>query len=93
MNIRDLFRRGPGQTRNARPGIAVAITDNGDICCPGYTSLDKCPEIVAGIYAIAKLLGSITIYLMSNSWDTAPLGLWVLNVGNANFCSSGILDT
>ena len=67
MNIRDLFRRWPGQTRNARPGIAVAITDNGDICCPGYTSLDKCPEIVAGIYAIAKLLGSITIYLMSNS--------------------------
>ena len=67
MEIRELLRRVTGQKRNARPGIAVAITDGGDLCCPGYTSLDKCPEIVAGCYAIAKLLGSITIYLMSNT--------------------------
>lgn len=64
MGITDLFRR---EKRSALPGIAVALTDGGDLCCSGYTSLDKCPEIIAGCYAIAKLLGSITIYLMSNS--------------------------
>jgi HK97 family phage portal protein len=66
MGITDLFRR-KLEKRNALPGIAVAVTDGGDLCCPGYISLDKCPEIIAGCYAIAKLLGSITIYLMSNS--------------------------
>ncbi len=63
MKITDLFRRQPKQ----RGSIALGLWDGGDFCCPGYTSLDKCPEIVAGCYAIAKLLGSITIYLMSNT--------------------------
>ena len=63
MKITDLFRRKP-----ERRSIAFAVADNsGDLCCPGYVSLDRCPEIVAGCYAIAKLLGSITIYLMSNT--------------------------
>lgn len=63
MAIRDLFRRKPEQR-----SIAFALPDNcGDLCCPGYVSLDRCPEIVAGCYAIAKLLGSITIYLMNNT--------------------------
>jgi len=65
MNLKTIFRK--GQRRGATTGVAYLVTDSDSICVPGYTSLDKCPEIIAGCYAIAKLMGSITIYLMSNT--------------------------
>lgn len=40
---------------------------DGEICVPGYTSLDKNPEIVAACRTIAQLLASTTIHLMSNT--------------------------
>lgn len=40
-----------------------------DICCPGYTSLDKIPEIVSACRKVASLIGSTTIYLMANTAD------------------------
>lgn len=55
------------QTRGALPAIAYVVGDDDSLCVPGYTSLDRCPEIVAGCYAIARLMGSITIHLMANT--------------------------
>ena len=43
------------------------ILDGGDICCPGYTSLDRNPEVMTACRKIASLIGSATIYLMSNT--------------------------
>lgn len=37
------------------------------LCVSGYTSLDHCPEIMTACRTIAELIGSMTIYLMSNT--------------------------
>ena len=65
MNILERFRPREKRNQTVLAGFVPAVGD--DLCVPGYTSLDKCPEIIAGCYAIAKLMGSITIYLMSNT--------------------------
>lgn len=46
--------------------VAFVISD-GDICVPGYTSLDRNPEILTACRRIAELIGSMTIHLMANT--------------------------
>ena len=48
--------------------IAVVVQDkDDDICVPGYTSLDKNPEVMTACRRIAQVLGSIPIHLMNNT--------------------------
>lgn len=58
----------PWQARSKCPqiGLVVGTTEDG-ICVPGYTSLDKCPEVMTACRRIAELIGSITIHLMKNT--------------------------
>lgn len=57
-------------TRDNAPNSAIAflLSDSDDgLCVPGYTSLDRNPEIMTACRKIAELIGSITIHLMSNT--------------------------
>ena len=48
------------------PQIGLWLQDS-PICCTGYTSLDKCPEIVTACSKIAQMIGTMTIHLMANT--------------------------
>lgn len=63
--------RNPFTKRNkSKSSIGLVVAADGeDLCVPGYTSLDKNPEIMTACHTIAELIGSITIHLMSNTDD------------------------
>lgn len=56
----------PAQQRAAAPQVGLWLQDS-PICCSGYTSLDKCPDIVTACTKIAQLISTMTIHLMANT--------------------------
>ena len=54
-----------------QPKVAFLTTKQAwdTLCVSGYTSLDKCPEIITGCLKIAEILASATIRLMENTKD------------------------
>lgn len=56
----------PAQQRAAAPQVGLWLQDS-PIDCPGYISLDKCPEIVTACSKIAQMISTMTIHLMANT--------------------------
>ena len=65
MGIFDKFKK---REANKSP-VGLWLGGGDEICCPGYTRMDECPEIVAACNIIAELIASVTIHLMSNTED------------------------
>lgn len=53
----------------SRTGSVALYVSDGSLCIPGYTSLDKNPEVMTCCRRIAELIASATIYLMNNTAD------------------------
>ena len=62
---------GGGAEINEQSRVAFLTTQSAwdTLCVSGYTSLDKCPEVVTGCLKIAEVLASATIRLMENTKD------------------------
>lgn len=56
----------PFRKRSGKVGIVIQRED-GDLCVPGYTSLDQNPEIRAACQTIASLVAMMTIHLMDHT--------------------------
>lgn len=61
-----LFKR-RGKQRRASPIGFLFSDDASGICVPGYTTLDKCPEVVTACRRIAETISMMTIHLMENT--------------------------
>ena len=59
-----LFKR----NKDKKTEVGLWLSDS-DICCPGYTTLDKNPEVVTACRRIAELIGMLTIHIMENTED------------------------
>lgn len=69
MSKKDKKKRSKTRAEPSTPTMAwLCETDAYDILtCPGYTNLAYNPEIISGVDAIARLVGSMTIHLMRNT--------------------------
>lgn len=64
MNLWKRFRQ---KRSDSKIGFLISNDAAETLCVPGYTSLDKCPEVLTGCRRIAELISTLTIHLMENT--------------------------
>ena len=64
MNFWKRFRQ---KRLDSKIGFLISNDAAETLCVPGYTSLDKCPEVLTGCRRIAELISTLTIHLMENT--------------------------
>ena len=67
MNILGRKKQKRDEITKSQIALLVGAGEGDAICVPGYTSLDKNPEVVTACRKIAELVGMLTIHLMANT--------------------------
>jgi len=63
-----LAKKRKKQARDVQRASQVGLwLQDSPISCGGYTSMDKCPEIVTACTKIAQMISTMTIHLMANT--------------------------
>ena len=62
-----IFKFKKREEQKNRTALAWLVGGGDEICVPGYTSLDKNPEIVTACRKIAELVGMMTIHILENT--------------------------
>lgn len=67
VTVRKVNKQKPEHRENSAVGYLFSDAAYESLCVPGYTSLDRCPEVMTAVRRIAETISIMTIHIMENT--------------------------
>ena len=67
VTVRKVNKQKPEHRENSAVGYLLSDAAYESLCVPGYTSLDRCPEVMTAVRRIAETISMMTIHIMENT--------------------------